>query len=1315
MANNDVVMYLRAKDLASPALQNLKRNMDATSQSMNRFGNSASKIDTIMGSMVGFTAAIAGFQGLTEAINGTVGAMLEYYKTMQQGSIATAGTLMSVTQLHGKDLNWNQAMTFSKDIMNKLANQAVATGVSTPELTSSFRAALPAAMQGGMTIDQLLKLLAPLTSAGKLIGLNDTTLMRDINDLFSGQNVGRTKLGQVLGIEGADIQKAKGEGKLYEFLQSRLQGEVEAVTHYLNTWEGRMNHLKESIMRVGGEGMAGAFDAIKDDVQEIAEQLVIVDSKTQDIYINQNALNSFKAIADLIKEASVQVKGLIADISGGAGILGSGAFAGLKAIINNLRTIIELYTAFVVGRKVVSTINDIKAGLYGTAEAHTMLGRAAQAATAEIVKEEMAQRSILRGQYKTDASLSVKSYGLGETAEQTEINQTTAAINRKATAHRNVAQAAQQAHATETALESTTRIAHNETTGAIERQALVYRNVQLSASQSATTESARATVVAQKNQVVNETLAMQSAQYRSVGVSATIMGVQADTAMYRSMSKMGSVVTGLKGIGKAVLALTGGWVGLGIAAATAIFEMNRAWKDNRKSEDQNKIVMNGEEYSMDKDGNLVVLKHLKEFDDWQKVNDSYGNNALSQEDVERAQNLIREHQLDMKAEELRKQNEEMKEIYKRVSQPDKGLTEQENKLASRQTHKGEEEEKSAKASSKLASTMEKNSSMIQRANERVANAITALENQLLRLNGSTYDSDIASAKQAFNDMAKQIKQGNVILSSAQSVNSNVPDGNGTAYYNAGADLDNINENTRTAMNMLLTEFHKRHPEVDLPVTSGRRYGDGTSHHDAGEAFDIAPSAFSGNPALRAEYGALAASLGLTPFDEYNGSGNEAYAHGENFHVTVPADWSPKNVTVETQGASYAAPNQNKANELNQQVLDEKIKEAQRQLEIRQRKQSYSTNLNELATNTNEDTRQEQILAEYAEKIAEVSDRKKDIFKSIAGDTTNKDEKARAEAETEKAMAVETTRIEQEKAEKIRDLENTIHSEKLEHMDNEAYMQSMTADQITSMRIDELNEYIKQKQKELQEDKLTASERIKVEKDVVAAVKQLNDEKGKSIQGGLDNLKRNVQGYSVDASAIFKDMFNNITNAWGSWSQNLMTEHKSLGQRLSSMWKSILNSILNAFAQFAAQRTLQNIITAFTGNKGNTNPAGHAYGGLITGPGTGTSDSIPSMLSNGEYVLNARAVKKVGVGFLDSINYGYVKHFANGGYVGNSSGGSISPVNVVIQNNTGTQMQASQRETRDDSGRQIHEIILTTVSGAITNNEMHMKDLIAGVR
>ncbi|UJW85767.1 phage tail tape measure protein [Devosia sp. SL43] len=60
----------------------------------------------------------------------------------------------------------------------------------------------------------------------------------------------------------------------------------------------------------------------------------------------------------------------------------------------------------------------------------------------------------------------------------------------------------------------------------------------------------------------------------------------------------------------------------------------------------------------------------------------------------------------------------------------------------------------------------------------------------------------------------------------------------------------------------------------------------------------------------------------------------------------------------------------------------------------------------------------------------------------------------------------------------------------------------------------------------------------------------------------------------------------------------------------------------------------------------------ATGGLIRGPGTGTSDSIPARLSDGEFVVKATATRR-NLDLLHAINDGKVAAFATGGLVGDA--------------------------------------------------------------
>lgn len=95
--------------------------------------------------------------------------------------------------------------------------------------------------------------------------------------------------------------------------------------------------------------------------------------------------------------------------------------------------------------------------------------------------------------------------------------------------------------------------------------------------------------------------------------------------------------------------------------------------------------------------------------------------------------------------------------------------------------------------------------------------------------------------------------------------------------------------------------------------------------------------------------------------------------------------------------------------------------------------------------------------------------------------------------------------------------------------------------------------------------------------------------------------------------------------------------------------------------------------------------GHAIGGYITGPGTGTSDSIPARLSNGEFVIRSEAVKRYGTNFLNAVNDGTfarihtkVPRFAEGGLVkeatnnvGNNMAQSMGGVIGQHMSNTAT--------------------------------------------
>jgi hypothetical protein len=123
-----------------------------------------------------------------------------------------------------------------------------------------------------------------------------------------------------------------------------------------------------------------------------------------------------------------------------------------------------------------------------------------------------------------------------------------------------------------------------------------------------------------------------------------------------------------------------------------------------------------------------------------------------------------------------------------------------------------------------------------------------------------------------------------------------------------------------------------------------------------------------------------------------------------------------------------------------------------------------------------------------------------------------------------------------------------------------------------------------------------------------------------------------------------------------WSSAFGGSSSGAGGFLSSLFKIGGTSTPNTAAMNTSNATLANGTGgAFYGPAFGGVTA--AVGGLIRGPGSSTSDSIPARLSDGEYVINAKAASQY-KDVLDSINSG--RGYANGGPVGNIVPNDIMP-------------------------------------------------------
>lgn len=154
-----------------------------------------------------------------------------------------------------------------------------------------------------------------------------------------------------------------------------------------------------------------------------------------------------------------------------------------------------------------------------------------------------------------------------------------------------------------------------------------------------------------------------------------------------------------------------------------------------------------------------------------------------------------------------------------------------------------------------------------------------------------------------------------------------------------------------------------------------------------------------------------------------------------------------------------------------------------------------------------------------------------------------------------------------------------------------------------------------------------------------------------------NQKYDEQQQKINTISKIQQTSNQLAKDFSGAITDWITGAQSFGDAM----KNILQQLIAQLIQAAIYAT---IVAACTGGGGGfaarwKGAFGNAFasGGAVAGPGTGTSDSVPAMLSNGEYVLNAQAVDRLGVPFLNGLNTGRLRGFASGGLVG--SGGAYN--------------------------------------------------------
>lgn len=193
------------------------------------------------------------------------------------------------------------------------------------------------------------------------------------------------------------------------------------------------------------------------------------------------------------------------------------------------------------------------------------------------------------------------------------------------------------------------------------------------------------------------------------------------------------------------------------------------------------------------------------------------------------------------------------------------------------------------------------------------------------------------------------------------------------------------------------------------------------------------------------------------------------------------------------------------------------------------------------------------------------------------------------------------------------------------------------------------------------------------------------QKTQTIQQFIQEYKKSLteaaaaQVDSVNAADQWHKKLEQYATSVGKNMGNAMTEwimgEKTASQALAEFAKDLIRNAVQLMAQWVGVYTMLmafGLANPHMAAQGATkavlgvDPKKAATGGYISGPGTGTSDSIPAMLSNGEYVIRSAAVDMIGRPALDALNAGRVPQFSDGGSVDDTIAATAGGDTLTVQ-------------------------------------------------
>lgn len=263
---------------------------------------------------------------------------------------------------------------------------------------------------------------------------------------------------------------------------------------------------------------------------------------------------------------------------------------------------------------------------------------------------------------------------------------------------------------------------------------------------------------------------------------------------------------------------------------------------------------------------------------------------------------------------------------------------------------------------------------------------------------------------------------------------------------------------------------------------------------------------------------------------------------------------------------------------------------------------------------------------------------------------------------------------------------------------------ISADDARSLLTEQLESYRDYLKELYNEDFLNAQQRAEVWQELANTQKQITENQMYNYRTQWESALDSMKQEGINFGQLSKDIVGHMQSATASF----FTTTGNLATRLKATLKNLASSVLSSLAQIAAKMLIFKALGIPFGGSSSSS-AESAWGNRMLSSLSfkigGNHATGGDVLAGNSYIVGERGPELLTMGRND----GHV--FSS---VPTANAQTAQPIQIVVNNNTGTNMKA-ESTTTVNHGQMLKTIVLTTVEEALVTNEGGLRDAIAGLR